>query len=435
MEPSLSLPGEVVASPPRAGGWRRRYTLVLLCFGATFICYIDRTNISVAIIPMAEQFGWGRDTQGSVLSAFFVGYMLTQIIGGRLADRYGGKVVLAAGVLLWSLFTLLTPLAASLGLGALLVARVGLGVGEGVAFPSVYSLIGRWVPAAERARAISLNASGIPLGAVFALVVTPIIVETMGWPWAFYLFGLLGFVWWIPWQWKTASSPPAHRGVSAAEIEEIRAGGVEQRTSPPPPWRELLRRAPVWAFIVAHFCNNWSLYVLLSWLPTFVNQGLGVDFASVGVYTLVPNVAGIFFLNIAGGVSDRLMRRGMETTKVRKLLQTFAFAGLAASLLVVGEVESAWMAIAIMTAGTAISSFSSGGFSVNPVDIAPRHAGTLMGLSNTFATIPGIVGVYVSGLILERTGSWALLFQVAAGVTLVGMVFYLIFGSSKRLFE
>jgi ACS family sodium-dependent inorganic phosphate cotransporter len=428
-------PSAIAASAPRAGGWRHRYTLVVLCCAATFICYLDRTTISVAIIPMAQQFGWGPERQGTILSAFFIGYMLTQILGGRLADRYGGKVVLAAGVLVWSAFTLVTPLAASLGLGMLIAARIGLGIGEGVTFPSVYSLVGRWIPTSERGRAISLNATGVPLGAVIALVVTPIIVQSMGWPWAFYLFGALGFVWFLPWQWKTSSSPATHPRIGADELEEIRSGGAEQRAGDAPAWGDLLRRAPVWAIIVAHFCNNWSLYVLLSWLPTFVNQGLGVDFSQVGMFTLVPNIAGVFFLNIAGGVADRMIKSGMDTTRVRKILQTFSFAGIAGSLFLVGLVESPFMAIGIMTVGTAISAFASGGFSVNPVDIAPRHAGTVMGLSNTFATIPGIVGVYVSGLILERTGSWAMLFGVAAGVTIFGMLFYLVFGSSKRLFE
>jgi ACS family sodium-dependent inorganic phosphate cotransporter len=125
----------------------------------------------------------------------------------------------------------------------------------------------------------------------------------------------------------------------------------------------------------------------------------------------------------------------MDTTKVRKLLQTFSFAGIASALFIVGHVESAGLAIAIMTIGNCISAFASGGFSVNPVDIAPKHAGTIMGLSNTFATIPGIVGVYVSGLILAWTDSWAIVFSTAGVVTLFGMVFYLIFGSCKRIFD
>ena len=103
--------------------------MVGLCFFATFVCYIDRVNISVAIIPMSEELGWDVATQGTVLSAFFIGYLLTQVVGGWLADRYGGKAVLATGVLLWSLFTILTPPAAQLGLGILLAARIAMGHG------------------------------------------------------------------------------------------------------------------------------------------------------------------------------------------------------------------------------------------------------------------------------------------------------------------
>jgi ACS family sodium-dependent inorganic phosphate cotransporter len=290
------------------------------------------------------------------------------------------------------------------------------------------------VPPAERARAISLNGSGIPLGAVVALVVTPIIVERMGWPWAFYLFGMLGFLWWVPWQTQVAATPEEHRHVDPIELAEIRAADDGRRTAPPP-WKDLLSKRAVWAVIVAHFCNNWSLYVLLSWLPTFVNQGLGVPFASVGLFTIFPNIGGFFFLNVAGNVSDRLIRKGMDPTRVRKLLQTFACAGIAAALFTVGHVTRPWLAIAIMTVGNCIAAFASGGFAVNPVDIAPKHAGTIMGLSNTFATIPGIVGVYVSGLILAWTHSWAIVFSTAGVVVLVGMTFYLLFGNSRPLFD
>jgi len=417
-------------------GWQQRFTLVLLCFGATFVCYIDRVNISVAIIPMAESLGWAVDTQGLVLSAFFIGYMLTQIVGGRLADRFGGKVVLAGGVLLWSLFTVLTPPAAYLGLGVLIAARIGMGLGEAVTFPSVYTLYSRWIPVPERARAMALNNSGIPLGTVFALVVTPIIVETLGWQWAFYLFGAAGLLWYAAWQTQTAASPREHPRITADELDHIDANVPTPTAAPPtPPIRAFLKSAPVWAIIVCHFCNNWSLYVLLSWLPTFVNKGLGVDFAAVGWFTMMPHIASFLFLNVAGNVADRLIRSGMDVGKVRKLMQTIGFGGLSIALLIVGEVDSAPMAIAVMSAGYAVGAFVTGGFSVNHMDIAPRSAGTLMGITNTAGTIPGIVGVYVSGLILAWTGSWALVFQVTAGVTLFGMVFFLVFASGKKQFD
>ncbi|MCZ6618699.1 MAG: ACS family MFS transporter [Gammaproteobacteria bacterium] len=421
---------------PERVGWQRRYTLVGLCFCATFVCYIDRVNISVAIIPMAEEFGWNVEMQGTVLSFFFIGYLLTQVIGGWLADRFGGKVVLAVGLLLWSLFTILTPPAAVWGLGALLVVRIAMGMGEAVTFPSIYSLYSRWMPVQERARAMAFNNSGIPLGTVFALLVTPIIVAKFGWEWAFYLFGGVGLLWYLFWQAKTTSTPQQHAAISTGELEYIEANVVRSPEGRPhPPIREFLKHMPVWAIIVAHFCNNWSLYVLLSWLPTFVNKGLGVDFAAVGLVTMIPHIASFVFLNVAGNITDRLTRSGMDLGKIRKLMQTIGFGGISIALMLVGEVESAAMAIGIMAVGNAVGAFVTGGFAINHMDIAPRSSGTLMGITNTAGTIPGIIGVYVSGRILEATGSWALVFQVAAGVTLFGLVFYLMFSSSKQIFD
>jgi ACS family sodium-dependent inorganic phosphate cotransporter len=416
-----------------AGAWPRRYTVVLLSFFAVFVCYIDRVNISVAIIPMASDMGWTPEMQGRVLSSFFIGYLLLQVVGGRLADRYGGKAVLGAGVLLWSLFTVLTPPAAYLGFGVLIAARILMGTGEAVTFPSIYTLYSRWVPLTERSRAVALANSGIPLGTVFALVVTPLIVQRWGWEWAFYLFGAVGVLWYLVWHLRVASHPSHPDDVAA-----VLAGSEDALAAPGSqdvPWRGLLSAMPVWAIIVAHFCNNWSLYVLLSWLPTFVNQGLGVDYASVGWVTMIPHLASFLFLNIAGNVADRLIAGGMAVGRVRKLMQSIGFGGIATALLIVGHVETAWMAIAIMTVGNALAAFVTGGFAVNHMDIAPRHAGTLMGITNTAGTIPGIIGVYVTGVILDVTGSWALVFGVAAGVTLFGLAFYLMFSSGKRLFD
>ncbi|MGH0032789.1 MAG: ACS family MFS transporter [Myxococcota bacterium] len=413
----------------------RRRIVVLLAFLSVFVCYMDRVNISVAIIPMAEDLGWSPQTQGTVLSSFFAGYLLLQIVGGRLADRFGGKIVLGAGVLLWSLFTVLTPPAAFLGLGVLLATRIAMGMGEAVAFPSIYSLYGRWIPLSERSRAVGLSNSGIPLGTVVALVATPWIVTHFGWEWAFYSFGLLGVVWWVFWQRMVTADPAEHPHIEPEELALIQAEAPVADAGSTPSIATFLRSSAVWAIVVAHFCNNWSLYVLLSWLPTFVNKGLGVDYAAVGWFTMIPNVASFVFLNVAGGLADRLIRAGRPVVRVRKLMQTVGFGGIAGTLAVVGYVESAVTAIALMSLGTALGAFVTGGFAVNHMDIAPKYAGTMMGLTNTAGTIPGVIGVFVSGLILEWTGSWALVFQVASGITLFGLVFFLVFARGEREFD
>ena len=415
--------------------WPRRYTLAGLSVAAMFVCYMDRVNISIAIIPMSKELEWSPDVQGTVLSSFFIGYLLTQVIGGRLADRFGGKLVLGIAVLIWSLFTFITPYAAYGGFAALILARIGMGAGEGVALPAIYSLYGRWLPRNEAARAIGATFSAIPLGIVFGLLVTPWIVLNFGWQWAFYSFGLFGLIWFIVWQKLVTSYPDNHSSISADEFALIKQDAAPREATESPPWRKLLSSPAVWAIIIGHFCSNWGTYVLLAWLPTYVNKGLNVDFASVGIFSMFPYIAAFLFFNIAGFVADKLSMRGWETTRIRKSMQAVGFGGPALILLFVGYVESAPAAIALMTLANIFIAFSAGGFIVNHLDIAPRYAGVLMGLSNTAGTIPGIIGVYVSGLILSWTGSWTLVFQVAAAVYLMGLVYYLLFASGKRLFD
>ena len=416
--------------------WPRRFTLVALSAAAVFICYMDRVNMSVAIIPMAKDLGWDPATQGTVLSAFFVGYLATQILGGRLADRFGGKVVLGIGVLSWSLFTLVTPFAAFGGFTALLFARIGMGVGEGVTFPSIYSLFGRWLPKTESVPLDRRDFFGDPARQRVCVADHAVDRRSTG----------DGRGRSIPSARSascgggsgTSTSPPIRRRTRRSRrtnSPRSTASVAPTETSQPPKLTELLRRGPVWAIIVSHFCNNWGGYVLLAWMPTYITQGLGVDFAAVGLFAVVPSLCAFLFLNVAGWFADGLVKRGWDVTTTRKTMQTIGFGGAATSLMFVGYIHDAPSAIALMSFGSILGACASGGFGVNHLDIAPRYAGVLMGLSNTAATIPGIIGVYVSGLILSATGSWTLVFQVAAGIYLFGMVFYLIFASSKRLYE
>jgi MFS transporter, ACS family, solute carrier family 17 (sodium-dependent inorganic phosphate cotransporter), other len=225
--------------------------------------------------------------------------------------------------------------------------------------------------------------------------------------------------------------PAEQKGISRAELDLIQGGTISTDAKEAAPWRVILSNRAVWAIIIAHFCNNWSLYVLLSWMPTFINKGLGVDYGSVGWLTMIPSLASFVTLNVAGA----MIASGRDVTFVRKLMQTIGFGGISLSLLTVGYVDSVWAAITIMTLGNALGAFVSGGFAVNHMDVAPRHAGTLMGITNTAGTIPGVIGVTVSGMILAATGSWTLVFQVAAGVTLFGLVCYLLMASGKRQIE
>lgn len=428
-------PTAPTASLPLSQYWPRRFILIGLCFLSTFICYIDRVNMSVAILPMAEEFQWNQTIRGVVLSSFFYGYLATQVLGGWLADRYGGKVVLGFGVLWWSIFTLLTPPAAFISLTVLFIARVGMGLGEGVAFPAIHNLFARWAPVHERARFVALNTSGIPLGTVGALFLTPVIVLAWGWPWVFYLFGLLGFIWFVFWYFFATDSPETHPTIHPVELQFIHDNRPPIPKNETTPWGLLLAKAPTWAIIINHFCSNWGFYVILTWLPTYFKQALGVDMSKVGLYTILPWLVMFIMGNVAGWTADSLLKRGWSVTFVRKLMQSIGFFGAATFLSLVGSAATVPQAVMLMCCGLGLGAFALSGFGVNHLDIGPRYAGILLGFSNTAGTLPGIIGVTLTGMILDATGSWQLVFLISAGIYVFGAIIWLLFATGERVFE
>ena len=411
--------------------------MVLLCFFSTFICYIDRVNISVAIIPMAEQFGWSDTQRGLVLSSFFVGYLVTQVLGGWLAAKLGGKAVLGFGALWWSLFTLLTPLSAMASFPILIATRIAMGLGEGVAFPATYNLLGRWVPLRERSRAAAFNLSAIPLGTLFAVTATPFIAVSFGWQAVFYSFGAVGFVWFIFWWYYAGDRPavPVSTEV-ASESDSVATGStVEESTAEDKdiPWRLIFSKAPVWAIIVGHFCNNWGLYVLLSWLPSYFSSQLGVNLRSVWIFVAPPWIASFVCSNLSGWIADRMIASGYSVTFTRKTMQTIGMLGPALALGALATVDDAVTAVVLLSISLGLASFAFAGVGCNHLDISPRHAGVIFGISNTGATVPGIVGVVVTGVLVDQTGTYASAFYLTAGVYLLGLVVYLLFGTGRRI--
>mgnify|MGYP002876611898 FL=1 len=414
---------------------QQRFKVIILTVAAVFICYIDRVVISLAIIPMSEEAGWNETQKGIILGSFYIGYMVTQIYGGVLSDRIGAKIVLGTGLVVWSLFTLITPLAFFGGMVALVIARVGMGLGEGITFPAWHSLYARWIPFSERARSVAVTNSAIPIGTIFGLVVTPLIILSYGWEWAFYIYGGLGFVWYYFWNRIVESTPKEDKNITNDELEFIieNAPASEKAVSLPfSKWRSNL---PLWAITVAHFCNNYSLFVFLSWLPIFIKDGLGVPMAAVGFLAMLPHIASFLFLNIGGYFADYLTNKGIRLLTVRKLSNSIAFGGSGICLCIVPELESVAGIIAIMCLGNIFGGFSAGGFIVNHADIGPNHTGRLMGITNMIAALPGLIGGVLTGIILDVTNSWDIVFYVVAGITFFGGIFYLIFASTDKQFD
>ena len=405
---------------------------------------IDRIAISIAIIPMAEYNGWSPTVQGAVMSAFFLGYVTLQIPAGYLSDRFGGKWVLGLGVLFWSLFTLLTPASAALGITVLLACRFLMGVAEAVTWPSIYSLYSRWVHPDRRASAVGLMNSGISGGAVIALICTPWLISVWSWQGAFYLYGLLGILWFAVWaplarsrpadktDWDTADAvlATAEAG-SAADQNDVSAQPVYPRLTV----RGMLRSRAVWAVAVAHICINWSLYLVLSWFPTFVNRELGADLQLAGFLALAPTIVSLVMAPLAGRLFDRLVAKGHDRLKVRRVMQSLAFVGITAAMMAITLTDSLVLSVTVITLSNALTAFSIGGFATNHLDIAPNQSGLLMGVTNTLAAVSSSASVFVSGWIQDLSGGWDAVFLTAAGVSVLGAVIYGTLSGVEREFD
>ena len=411
---------------------------------AVYICMIDRIAISIAIIPMAEDNGWSATVQGAVMSAFFLGYVTLQIPAGYLSDRFGGKWVLGLGVLFWSLFTLLTPASAGLGITVLLACRFLMGVAEAVTWPSIYSLYSRWVHPDRRASAVGLMNSGISGGSVIALICTPWLISVWSWQAAFYLYGLLGVIWFVVWaplarsrpadktDWDSPdAAPTALEAGPATDQNDVSAQTVYPRLTV----RGMLRSRAVWAIAIAHICINWSLYLVLSWFPTFVNRELGADLQLAGFLALAPTIVSLIMAPLAGRLFDRLVARGRDRLKVRCTMQSLAFVGITAAMMGITLTDSLILSVTVITLSNALTAFSIGGFATNHLDIAPNQSGLLMGVTNTLAAVSSSASVFVSGWIQDLSGGWDAVFLTAAGVSVFGAIIYASLAGVEREFD
>ncbi len=396
--------------------WRPRFTLSAFCFTCLALSYMDRWNLSVAAPLLMKEFGWNETTVGLLQSVFFWGFTLSHLPGGWLADRFGGRRVLGAGTLGWSLATAVTPLAG--GFGAFAAARIALGLGEGMNMPSISSLVARWFPLEERTRATVVNLTGIHVGTLVAMPLSAWIAATWGWRPIFYVYAVVGLVWVLLWSRWAPGAPPA-----AAEAD--RAAAV--------PWSVLLRERAVWALLLTTFVTNWTAWFTYSWLPTYFMQAHGFSLKGSGAVSAIPNLAMILSALVAGWLADRMIARGTAVTRVRRAFLAGGFAGAMAFLLVIPRVGGGYAAVLCMSGALACFAFGASTVLVNCLDLSPRHAGVLVGLQGTAGNIAGMVSPFLGGAIVARTGRWDLNFYLIAALLAAGMVVWLRWSSGEPL--
>ncbi|CAL1531041.1 unnamed protein product [Lymnaea stagnalis] len=441
----------------------KRWTVAYVGMVGFFFIYSLRVNISVGIVCMVREyanktnttndsshgtciyesstddkaqsgeFDWDKSTTSLMLSSFFYGYITTQVVGGWLAGRFGGKKVLGTGVGLTAVFTLLVPVAARWDYRGVLALRILMGVTEGAAFPSMHTLWGRWAPPIERTRLSSFTFAGQHVGNIVTYILSGwLCVHGFdgGWPSIFYVTGGGCLIWVLIWFIVVEDSPESHPTISKAEKDYIitTRGRNEAPENFKVPWLSLFKSKALYVCLTAHVCNNWTHYTLMTGLPTFMKEVLKFDIAENGLLSAIPYMVMFCTSLIAGQLADLLRKKYLSTAATRRLLQSVAFLGAGSCIIGVGFIgcENRDYAVGLLAIAVGFEGFCYAGYNVNTVDFAPRYAGVLFGMTNMVATIPGIVAPLVVGALTpnKTQEEWRNVFYICGGLCLLGTIVF-----------
>jgi MFS transporter, ACS family, glucarate transporter len=424
---------------------RVRLLIVLMLFAATTINYADRATISIAGPDMAKDLGLSPIQMGYVFSAFAWSYVLAQLPGGWLLDRYGVKWVYAAAIGLWSAFTLVqgavgffTGLTAVVMLFAL---RLAVGLTEAPVFPANARIVAAWFPTRERGMASAFFNSAQYFATVLFTPLMAWIVHNFGWHHVFTSMGVLGIAFAILWL-QVIDSPKRHTLMNEAERDYIEAGGAlldmdgqgtKKQADAGKTLRELLANRMLLGIYIGQYCITVLTYFFLTWFPVYLVKERGLSILQAGFAAVLPALCGFIGGILGGVISDMLLRRGFSLTAARKIpivggmLLSMSIIGcnyVQADALVVGLMALAFFGKGIGALGWAVVA-----------DTSPRQSGGLSGgLFNTFGNTAGITTPIAIGYIVQSTGSFngALIF-VGLNALVACLCYLVVVGEIRRV--
>ncbi len=380
----------------RAVSTMRWPVVVLLSFGM-IIAYFDRVNLSVALPPMAGEFGWDKTQQGLAMSAIFWTYTALQIPSGILVDRFGVRIPYLIGFLLWSLASASTALVG--GLAGLVAIRLMVGMGESVVTPASMRYIRMHFEEKQRGLAVGVYMTGTKIGPALGMPVCAYLVAAMGWRPMFVIIGLASLIWLVPWMlWvkkdDIAARPrPKQAAQAPADMQRVTAG-------------EILRSPVMWGIIIGTYCYMYFVYYCMTWMPTYFKEQHGMSITEMGWYGGVAFAGMAAVAAVAGGAADWMIRRGYDAINVRK---GFTIAGfvLAATQTIGAFTDSIpvmlfFAVFSLCGLGLATANY----WALTQTLIPGGSIAMVVGIQNTAANLAGIVSPWVTGWLVEKTGSF-----------------------------
>jgi ACS family glucarate transporter-like MFS transporter len=403
----------------------RRLWVCVFLFTLTTINYIDRVALSIAARPVSVEFGLTPIELGYLFSSFLWMYIVCLIPVGLLVDRFGGKALNSWGIAVWSAATVMTGFTTSFF--GMACARMAMGMGESTSWPASNRIIREWFPASERAFANAVLGAGSAAGPAFGAMAVAAVVGLYGWRAGFFFAGAIGFIWLIAWL-ALFNAPERVGWLSQAERSKILAERDGQARPAVVPegssslWRLLTLRS-VWGLFLTQGCMVYGGYMLLTWLPTYMQQAKGLSLMNAGFVSAVPFGAAAVMSIVLGKVGDlRLSSADVHSGRRRSMVALMLMGP--ALMLLVPFLDNLWAIVAVLSVASSMGwTASATNFALvtdlvrNSADVGKVTSITVLG-GNSF----GILGPIVTGYVLQLTGGFNATFAVAGLLALCGAV-------------
>src|SRR3954468_13114741 len=411
-----SSPVEETAPTASVKVGRVRWVIVALLFAATAINYVDRQMIGLLKPTLQDEFGWHETTYADIVFYFQLAYAVGYIVFGNIVDRIGARLGYAAAFVIWTGAHMLHALATSvLGFAGV---RALLGIGESGNFPAGLKAVTEWFPKKERALATGIFNAGSNVGAILAPWIVPAVTLAYGWRASFVITGVGSLVWLVAWI-GLYRRPRESKRLSAEELAYIESDAADPAARVP--WARLIGRRETWAFAIGKFLTDPVWWMFLFWLPDFLVKRHGLDLKTFGPPLIVIYIVSDLGSICGGWLSSRLIHRGWTINRARKT--TMLMCALCVTPIFFAQyVDSLWGAVAIISLATAAHQAWSANLYTLPSDMFPRKAvGSVVGIGGTAGAIGGMIFSLYVGQVLERIGTYSLIFYVAGSVYLLAL--------------
>ena len=406
---------------------RRRWGIAFLLGFGVLVNYFDRVNLSVSQEALRNAFGISTVTFGYLLSAYSWSYAAFQLPSGLILDRFGVKLVGRISAFLWSAASFAAAI--STGLAGFLGARLLLGVGEAPTFPGNAKAIGYWFPAEERSLATAIFDSAAKFASAIGVPVLGLLMWRLGWRWSFAATGFISLLYFALFC-LFYRNPSEDKSLSDEERDFILQRGAQPedrvRAAKGAPLGYLLRQRKVWGLVLGFASYNYTFYLLLTWLPSYLSSTHHIDLLHSALYTSVPWLFATFTDILMGGwLVDKLVQRGRDASMVRK---SILIGGTTLGLGMLGAAYAQSAITAVMWITVAIGGLSATApvsWSI-PSLIAPRESvGTLGAVLNFGSQLSAITAPIATGYIAQATHSFFWAFGAAAGFLVAGIAGYI----------